>query len=215
VRLGRSHIIDAVAALKAAQGADKLYKAGDHRGQGLIAAANYRRGCAIFVRIVDGAQSCRPNAHRVVARSLSACLPCQCLPDANTDEAAKVAIRPKIAQIRGRLKKLEAALPEAAAAASREAVFREQTAAATAIQACVRGANRCPDRSHVPLRRRDVAPEMHVRVDIVLAQVVAPAGWLRSPQLQTRSVTRSRSRSRSPSPSVNPSSNPGPSHDLP
>ncbi len=51
---GRSARIDAVAALKLAQAADKLYKAGE-RDQGLIAAAKYRNGCAIFSRIVDGA----------------------------------------------------------------------------------------------------------------------------------------------------------------
>ncbi len=61
------------------------------------------------------------------------------LPDTNTDETAKAAIRPKIAQIRSRLKKLEAALPEAAAPVSHPADLREETAAATRIQARVRG----------------------------------------------------------------------------
>ena len=41
-----------------AQSADKLYKSGDVE-QGLIAAANYRIGCEIFVRLVDGANELR------------------------------------------------------------------------------------------------------------------------------------------------------------
>ena len=136
----------------------------------------------------------RPKARSIAPRSLPVSLPR--LPDVNTDETAKAAIRPKIAQIRGRLKKLEAALSEASAASSRDA-FQEQTAAATAIQAYVRGANRCLARSHVPLRRSDAAPETYARVDIMLAQVVALADWRTTPQLQTSSVSYSHSHSHS------------------
>ena len=143
---------DAVNALKVAQSADKLYKYGDVE-QGLIAAANYRIGCEIFVRLVDGANEllCRilTMSHaRKTVRLLSAFLS---LPsDDNTDEKAKSTIKPKIAQIRGRLSKLEAAL-----AASRE----EETAAATLIQARVRGTGYCTDNSCAPLPRCNLAPD--------------------------------------------------------
>jgi len=136
---GCSARTDAVAALKLAQAADKLYKTGDFQ-QGLVAAANYRSGCAIFARIVDGAYaSCAAACQRSqnCPRLLPAFLPCP--PDANTDETAKAAIRPKIAQIRSRIKKLEAALPEAAGRCSHLADLREETAAATMIDARARG----------------------------------------------------------------------------
>lgn len=141
---GLGHRTDAVAALRAAQSADKLYKAGD-REQGLIAAASYRTGCEIFARIVDGANSLLrcSNARRAAVTHPQ--LPPH-VSDVDTDENARAAIRPKIAQIRSRLKKLEAAIPEAAASAMRQAGVQKETDAATLIQARVRGANplACP-----------------------------------------------------------------------
>jgi hypothetical protein len=65
---GVSLATDAVAALRAAQAADKLFKAGD-REQGLVAAASYRTGCAIFAGIVAGAWNVfdsAANAHRLL-----------------------------------------------------------------------------------------------------------------------------------------------------